>query len=350
MTEVNVMQHKQNELSKLQTLKQESADTVLFSIGETAQMIDSTVKTVRYYDEIQLVKAPFVNNRGYRFYTTEAIWRLQLVKTLRELRFGIDDIKRLLSGEISMETSLDWQIETLQTEVQALNGMIAILNNARSIVNDYSKDSKTNPSPFLSHIHELVHIQKQNQQNRQQFVLTKIEEIGFMSDIPAEWQDAFFHYFNKYILHPEDLSAKQLMAWKELKELISSPEFIADLQSVEFLFVNIAQHPIYETKEWLRLMQSIQKRLSTALRNNYEPHSSYVQAVVDDAIQLYSDSNAASNSQEILQMIEDHIDKLETQNFKRSVRLCSILSPEFEQLSQRDNLLFQGLRWKLQQI
>lgn len=90
-----------------------------------------------------------------------------------------------------METSLDWQIETLQTEVQALNGMIAILNNARSIVNDYSKDSKTNPSPFLSHIHELVHIQKQNQQNRQQFVLTKIEEIGFMSDIPAEWQDAF---------------------------------------------------------------------------------------------------------------------------------------------------------------
>lgn len=144
-----------------------------------------------------------------------------------------------------METSLDWQIETLQTEVQALNGMIAILSNARSVANDYSKDSQTNPSPFLSHIHELVHVQKQNQQNRQQFVLTKIEEIGFMSDIPAEWQEAFFHYFNKYILHPEDLSAKQLMAWKELKELISSPEFIADLQSVEFLFVNIAQHANY---------------------------------------------------------------------------------------------------------
>lgn len=186
------MQKNQNELSSMQTLQQETADSVLFSIGETAQMIDSTVKTVRYYDEIQLVKASFVNNRGYRFYTTEAIWRLQLVKTLRELRFGIEDIKKLLSGEIPMETSLDWQIETLQTEVQALNGMIAILNNARSLVNHYNNDSKKNPSPSLSYLHELVHIHKQNQQNRQQFVITKIEEIGFMSDIPAEWKDAFF--------------------------------------------------------------------------------------------------------------------------------------------------------------
>ncbi|MGX1830345.1 MerR family transcriptional regulator [Paenibacillus taichungensis] len=350
MTEVKVMQHKQNELSNMQTFKQETADTVLFSIGETAQMIDSSVKTVRYYDDIQLVKASFVNNRGYRFYTTEAIWRLQLVKTLRELRFGIDDIKKLLSGEISMETSLDWQIETLQTEVQALNGMIAILNNARSITNDYSKDFQKNPSPFLSHIHELVHIRKQNQQNRQQFVLAKIEEIGFMLDIPAEWQDAFFHYFNKYILAPENLSAKQLMAWKELKELISSPEFIADLQCVEFLFVNIAQHPIYETKEWVRLMQSIQKRLSTALRNNYEPHSSYVQAIANDAIKLYSHSDTMNHSKEFLHTIKAHINKLETKNFKRSVRLCSILSLKFEQLSRRDDLLFRGLRWKLQQI
>ncbi|WP_260989866.1 MerR family transcriptional regulator [Paenibacillus xylanexedens] len=345
-----VMQRKQNERSTMQTLKQETADSVLFSIGETAQMIDSTVKTVRYYDEIHLVKASFVNNSGYRFYTTEAIWRLQLVKTLRELRFGIDDIKKLLSGEISMETSLDWQIETLQTEVQALNGMIAILQNARSTANDYSKDSKTTPSPLLSHIHELVDIQKQNQQNRQQFVLTKIEEIGFMSTIPAAWQDAFFHYFNQYILHPENLSAKQLMAWKELKELISSPEFIADLQSVEFLFVNIAQHAIYTTKEWVRLMHRIQKRLSIALKNNYEPHSSYVQAIVEDALQLYSHSNATNDGKAFLHTIKAHIDKLETENFKRSVRLCSKLSPKFEQLSQRDDLLFRGLRWKLQQI
>ncbi|WP_405157175.1 MerR family transcriptional regulator [Paenibacillus sp. FSL K6-0108] len=344
------MQKNQNELSSMQTLQQETADSVLFSIGETAQMIDSTVKTVRYYDEIQLVKASFVNNRGYRFYTTEAIWRLQLVKTLRELRFGIEDIKKLLSGEIPMETSLDWQIETLQTEVQALNGMIAILNNARSLVNHYNNDSKKNPSPSLSYLHELVHIHKQNQQNRQQFVITKIEEIGFMSDIPAEWKDAFFYYFNKFILHPGKWSAKQLMAWEELKKLINSPEFIADLQSVEFLFVNIAQHPLYEAKEWVRLMQSIQKRLSIALKKNYEPHSSYVQAIADDAIQLYSHSNAASNSKEILQRIEAHIDKLETKNFKRSIMLCSILSPEFEQLSQRDDLLFRGLRWKLQQI
>jgi len=344
------MQQNTNPLSALQPLEQETAAGVLFSIGETAQMIDSTVKTIRYYDEIQLMKASFVNDRGYRFYTTEDIWRLQLIKTLRELRFGIEDIRKLLSGEIPMGTSLDWQIETLQTEVQALNGMIAILNNARSKVDDHRTDSKKNPNPSLSHIHELVHINKQNQQNRQQFVLTKIEEIGLMSDIPAEWRDAFFHYFNKYILHPEKLSPKQLIAWEELKKLISLPEFIADLKSVEFLFVNIAKHPRYEAKEWIRLMQSIQKRLNIALKKNYAPHSTYVQAVVEDALQLYIHSNAVTHSKELLLNIEAYIDKLESKNFKRSIMLCSILSPQFEQLSQRDYLLFRGLKWKLQQI
>ncbi|MBT2765587.1 hypothetical protein [Paenibacillus sp. ISL-20] len=38
-------------LSTIQPSEQETEAEVLYSIGETAQMIDSTVKTDRYYDE-----------------------------------------------------------------------------------------------------------------------------------------------------------------------------------------------------------------------------------------------------------------------------------------------------------
>jgi len=344
------MQRIINPLSTMQSLEQAETARAFFSIGETAQMIDSTVKTIRYYDEIQLMKASYVNEHGYRFYTAEDIWRLQLIKTLRELRFGIDDIRKLLSGETPIGTSLDWQIETLQTEIQALSGMVDILNAARSKVEEHSSAISSNPDASLSHIHELVNINKQKQQNRHHFVASKMEEIGLLSDVPTEWKNAFFHYFNKYILHPEKLTPKQLIAWEELKKLISSPEFIADLKSVEFLFVSIAMHPRYEAKEWIRLMQSIQKRLSTAMKKSYAADSPYVQNVVEDALQLYTHSNMITHGEELLKKIQIHIDKLESKNFKRSIMLCSILSPEFQQLAQRDQLLFQGLRWRLQQI
>ncbi|WP_019419849.1 MerR family DNA-binding transcriptional regulator [Paenibacillus sp. OSY-SE] len=45
----------------------------IYSIGEAAKMIGSTVKTVRYYDEIGLLKPTNYTEGGHRLYTTEDI-------------------------------------------------------------------------------------------------------------------------------------------------------------------------------------------------------------------------------------------------------------------------------------
>ncbi len=56
-------------------LKQISADSGIkestYPIGEVAKMIGSKVRTIRYYDEIGLVKPTSHTEGGHRLYTTE---------------------------------------------------------------------------------------------------------------------------------------------------------------------------------------------------------------------------------------------------------------------------------------
>lgn len=82
--------------------QQYDADTAAkdgtYSIGEVAKMIGSTIKTVRYYDEIGLVKPTSYTEGGHRLYTTEDIWCLELIASLRYLDFGIEEISQVISS------------------------------------------------------------------------------------------------------------------------------------------------------------------------------------------------------------------------------------------------------------
>lgn len=140
-------------------------DNGSYSIGEAAKMIGSTVKTVRYYDEIGLVKPTSYTEGGHRLYTTEDIWRLELTTTLRYLDFNIEQISQIISGEKSVPFALVEQIESLETQVSSLRNMLSILRQA-----------KEHDGNSLHHIMNLVNTRAVNTKKRQQFITGKIEE------------------------------------------------------------------------------------------------------------------------------------------------------------------------------
>lgn len=57
----------------------------MFKIGEFSKMAMTTVKTLRYYDETDLLKPAFVDDNGYRYYETEQLSTLIYVVKLRNL-------------------------------------------------------------------------------------------------------------------------------------------------------------------------------------------------------------------------------------------------------------------------
>ncbi|WP_139490317.1 MerR family transcriptional regulator [Brevibacillus dissolubilis] len=64
-----------------------------FSIGEMAKLHNTTIKTLRYYDEIGLLKPIQIDhNNGYRYYSTEQFEQLNTIHYLKELGFSLKEI------------------------------------------------------------------------------------------------------------------------------------------------------------------------------------------------------------------------------------------------------------------
>ena len=67
-------------------------------IKEFAELTGVTVRTLRYYDKIGLLKPSFIDqNNGYRFYDEKSLERMQEILFYRELDFSLKSISEILS-------------------------------------------------------------------------------------------------------------------------------------------------------------------------------------------------------------------------------------------------------------
>ena len=67
------------------------------NIGKAAKLSGLTVKTVRYYANINLVKPYQDINTAYRDYSDEDIAKLQFIGKARQFNFNIEDCRVLMS-------------------------------------------------------------------------------------------------------------------------------------------------------------------------------------------------------------------------------------------------------------
>ena len=57
----------------------------MLSVGKTAKLLGISIRTLHYYDEINLVKPSYTAPSGYRYYDDDAVELFQQVIFLREL-------------------------------------------------------------------------------------------------------------------------------------------------------------------------------------------------------------------------------------------------------------------------
>lgn len=302
-------------------------------------MIGTTIKTVRYYDTIGLLHPTAYTEGGHRLYTPSDLWRLELITTLRYLDFGIDEIKQMISGEIPLGKALDWQIESIETQMSTLANMLSILRQAKA----HEEDS-------LHYIYDLVTTRATNTEKRNQFILRIVEESKLLDGIPAEWRSSFLHNFNKHIIHQTKISAKQTVAWQELQKLLNDPQFIADLKNDEFLFFNMVHQPHYDAARWVKKIDEIHDRLNTALQQKHSADSPYVQAIVEDTAMLYASSGQSTSQADFFRYFAEYSQRPRTERIERFNTLCSLLSPKYRLFAKGNALLLQGIQWRLKQL
>ena len=66
-----------------------------YSSGEFARMAQVSVRTIRFYDQKNLLKPSFVKDSGARFYTDSDLAKLQQILLLKYLGFSLDDIREM---------------------------------------------------------------------------------------------------------------------------------------------------------------------------------------------------------------------------------------------------------------
>jgi effector-binding domain-containing protein len=76
----------------------------MFKIGEFSKLSLVPVKTLRYYDEIDLLRPEHVDGfTGYRYYAAEQLPRLNRILALKDLGFSLEQIARLLDDTLTAE-------------------------------------------------------------------------------------------------------------------------------------------------------------------------------------------------------------------------------------------------------
>ena len=89
----------------------EKGSTGYLQIGEAAERSGLTQRTLRYYEERELLPAPSRMEGGFRLYSAEDMERVERVKELKELLgFSLADIKQMLDAEdVRMQIRAEWR-------------------------------------------------------------------------------------------------------------------------------------------------------------------------------------------------------------------------------------------------
>jgi DNA-binding transcriptional MerR regulator len=68
------------------------------TIGQLASRTGLPVRTIRYWSDIGAVPPAGRSPGGRRSYDAESVARLELVRTLRDLGLGLQEVRRVLAG------------------------------------------------------------------------------------------------------------------------------------------------------------------------------------------------------------------------------------------------------------
>jgi len=120
-----------------------------FTIGEFAEKAGITLRTLRYYDKIDLMKPSSYSEAGHRLYSNQDFARLQQILTLKFIGFSLDEIKKIAQSDVTDETfvkSLEIQKKIMKQRVEHTFMVIKAIDEAIDMENkeNISWDKFTN--------------------------------------------------------------------------------------------------------------------------------------------------------------------------------------------------------------
>lgn len=102
-----ILKSKMVQCAELMKDRASQAEQNLLRIGDVAKQTGITLRTLRYYEELQLIE-PINRTKGnFRLYSPNVIQRVQFINSLKKLDFTLEEIREILGTASSYKTDRD---------------------------------------------------------------------------------------------------------------------------------------------------------------------------------------------------------------------------------------------------
>ena len=178
------------------------------TIGELARRSGLAVRTLRFYADAGVLPETSRSESGYRLFGPEAVTRARLLRTLRELGVGLEDIKRVLAAEVSLPELADRHVRALDAQIRTLRLQRAVLRAVAT-------------STDAEELQRMSGLTTMTADERRRILDDYLEAVFGDQESPVA--DRLRTGAPEL---PEDPTADQAAAWVELVELLRDPEYI----------------------------------------------------------------------------------------------------------------------------
>ncbi|GAA3618292.1 MerR family transcriptional regulator [Lentzea roselyniae] len=182
-----------------------------YQIGELAKMTGLTVRAIRFYSDSGLIPPTDRTAGGYRTYDAEAVARLKLVRTLRDLGVDLPTAGRVLAREVSVT-------DVARAHAEAIDAQMKTLRLRRAVLRAVAKGGE------MELMNELA---RMSDEERQRILDDFFEEVFGPYELDPQFEQRMR---SVRVELPDDPSTEQLEAWVELAKLLQDPDFRASVK------------------------------------------------------------------------------------------------------------------------
>ncbi|MFG2537969.1 MerR family transcriptional regulator [Streptomyces sp. NPDC048511] len=256
--------------------------TTLYSIGELSRRTGLSVRTIRFYSDSGVVAPTTRSPAGYRLYDLDALLRLELVRTLRELGIDLPMIRRVLDRELSVA-------EVAAAHADAMDVQIRMLQLRRSVLRVVAGRGSSPEETKL--MHRLTQLSGEERRRL-------IDEFmdGTFGTVDADPAAVAMVRAATPDL-PDDPTGEQVAAWVELAELVGDEDFRARMRRTALR--QAAGRPLdIEREAGEELMGYARQKVTEARESGIDPLSSRAAPVIDDLVHRFAEALARTPDRE----------------------------------------------------
>jgi DNA-binding transcriptional MerR regulator len=182
----------------------------LYPIGDVARRTGLSVSAIRFYADEGVVPATGNTEGGFRQYDVHAIARLELVRTLRDLGAGLDEIRRVLAEETTLRELAATHLRLVEDQLRQFRARRAVL---RTILRQHTTSDQ------VSLMHKLVAMSDDDRDRL-------ISEFWVFVTDGLDVHPGYVQLLHSRRPHlPDEPSTEQLEAWIELAEIVQDEAF-----------------------------------------------------------------------------------------------------------------------------